>query len=101
MPISMGGSRNVDSEGGTANGGMRPEPLACLGGVERVQLRPDLRVWLESTRVQRRWSVRRTWATRLVIVDSAGEVVFATALEPAFALAELSNDADRDGPDGA
>ena len=101
MPIPVDRPGNVDVWGGTPYSQMRPGEVACTGRLVRSRLRSGLRVWVESVRLQPERSLRRAWATRLVVVDEQGHIIFAAPLGFADSLAELTNDADDNGTDDA
>jgi len=99
MSIPVGRPGNVDSEGRAPDGTVRVGSVDRAGGMDYFPLRRGLRVWVESPSVQRQGSIRRSWATRLVVLDESGRIICAPYVGSAYSLAELTNDADDHGAD--
>ena len=101
MPIPMGRSGNVDGEGRTANGGLRP--TAVVGSGRNAHILRDywLREWMVSAGVQPNGSLRRFGTALFVELAEQGTSVLAPPLAPIAEVAELPNDADSDGADGS
>jgi hypothetical protein len=101
MPIPVGRSGNVDGEGGTTDGAVRPVSVADAGGLDDVSKRRLVREWVESLGFQYIGTVRRPGSARLSLVAESGEVLFAAFVAPIASVDELPNDADSDGTDGS
>jgi hypothetical protein len=101
MPIPVGGSGDVDSEGRTEDGFVRLSSMAGSWWAERVPEDYQLREWLEPVRFQPGGSVCWVSAAFANRMAEQGVVLFPAALEPEPSLAELTDDADDNGPDDA
>ena len=99
MPIPVGGQGNVDGEGGTENGTVHPGTMGSPWGLDGVHPDYRVRVRLEPVGLQPERSLRWTRTARLIRVGVSGPFVFATIVEPARSMDELSDDANDHGAD--
>ena len=101
MPIPVGGSGNVDGEGGTTNGGMCYPALVDSWWLYNLLDGDWVRERLEPTRVQPGGTLRGAWAACPQFMDITSLGLPPTTLESEPELAKLTNDADDHGADDA
>jgi len=88
MPIPVGESGNVDSEGGETDGAMHPGPVERSRWVDGVSIGGGMRVWLEPSCLQRGWAVRRIGAAPPLVVECSVENVLTVPMGPTFIVEE-------------
>ena len=101
MPIPVGRSGNVDGEGGTADGAVRPGPVAGAGGMDAVPHDYRVRVGVEPSSVQPIWTVRRVGPTLTILMALQVEGLPASPVALKIELDELSHHDYGYGADGS
>jgi len=89
MSIPVGRFGNVDGEGGTKDGAVRPGPVERTRWVDGVSVGRGMRVWLEPSGLQRGWTVRRIGTTLPLVVECSVANVLTTPMGPSFLVEEL------------
>jgi D-alanyl-D-alanine carboxypeptidase len=101
MPISVGGPRNVDDEGGTPHGNVRYVQVVGVRRMGRTIAHHYLRKRLEQEGLQLDGTVRGASAARIIELANEALYVQAAALASFSTVAELTDDADDHGTDGS
>jgi len=101
MPIPVGGSGNVDGEGGVAHSIVRIGAVVGTGRVIDVHVDPPLRVWVEPAGRQPWRAIRGARAALTLGLAIQIEILRAAAMGTLSSLAELTDHADDHSTDGS